>query len=162
MSLLFLGVLVSSVSLYFVKGSLAQKITEIQSMYDYLYHVHHKNHFKTMTHIAQSSYHLVHVYLTQYIFHNSKRIGKNLYEIEYTINCKPYRFLVKYKTGPSKYKKFLQSSGQDVSDRIFPFLGPNDDFHRIAYAPKDFGYETLTVEYLNGDVREFKVHDTIL
>lgn len=139
-----------------------EKYQELRSMYDYLYHVNHGSHLSTLFHIVQSTWSILRVYATQYVFHNSKRKAKNTYEIEYTINCRPYRFIVHYKPGPSKYKHFFVNETKDVSDIVFPFVGPNDDFHSIRYTPKDLGFDNLTIHFMNGDLREVKADEVIL
>ena len=162
MYLILATILTSAATLFFSKDYLTQKANEVRQMYNYLYLVNHEDHFKTIYHIAQSIYEFVRIYLTQYVFHNSKRVGKNIYEIEYTINCKSYRFLVKYKQGPSKYKSFMKDESTDVSERVMPFLGPNDNFHGISYTPQDLGFESLIVHYMDGNVRTFQKTEPLL
>lgn len=152
----------SSLVAYCAKDKIVEKYDNTKTMYNYLYHVNEESHFKTVIHIAQSTWELIRVYLTQYIFHNSKRIGKNLYDIEYTIHCKPYRFQTRYKLGPSKFKKFMKNESIDVSDLVFPYVGPNDDFHGLSYSPKDLGLEQLIIHYQDGQVKSFSEHEIIL
>jgi hypothetical protein len=143
------------------KDNCIEQFNSLKSMYIYLYRVHHDDHLHTIQHIITSTAEHVRIYLTQHVFHNSKRISKNLYEIEYTINCKSYRFRTKYKQGPSKYIQFMKNELTDVSDIIFPFVGPNDNFHNFTYTPKDFGLDTLTVHYMDGNVRNFASDEKI-
>lgn len=131
-------------------------------MYDYLYRSNQSDHTKTLLHLVKSTGELCRIYLTQYVFHNSKKIRKNVYEIEYTIHCKTFRFHTHYKPTPSKYHKFMKDDSTDISDIIFPFVGPNDDFHRIPYTPKCFGYDSMTILYLNGDKRFVDGHEYLL
>ena len=87
-------------------------------------------------------------------------ISRHVYEIRYQIHLRPYRFRVKYKMGPSPYQYFWNEDGQNITDQIVPYIGPNHDFHKIEYTPHDFGHRSILVEYLNGHrqlFREFEV-----
>ena len=143
---------------YCVRDKALENFKNAKAMYLYLYHVHDGSHVKTLCHIAGVSFEICKVYLTQTIFHNSTRIRKNVYDIEYAIGCKRYRFHVHYKLGPSRFRKFTTEDNVDISEMIFPYVGPNDDFHGIKYTPKDFGYNTIHVHYRGGEeemVKEF-------
>lgn len=156
------GVSFLAVVVYMTKDTIETKINEAKAMYDYLFRINHENHLRTIYHIAQSACVFCRIYLTQHVFHNFKKIGKNRYEIEYTIHCKTYRFQTAYSQGPSKYMKFMQNESVDVSDKIFPYVGPSDDFHRIPYTPANLGCSNLTVHYRNGEVKQVPDHIPII
>lgn len=132
---------------YCLRDKALEKYQHAKAMYLYLFRIHDASHVKTISHIIGVSHEICKVYLTQNIFHNSTRIRKNVYDIEYTIHCKRYRFHVQYKLGPSRFRQFIADENVDVSETLFPYVGPNDDFHGIRYTPKDFGYDRICVHY---------------
>lgn len=153
--LLLLGVM-----LYY-QQSLRQIWFESKECYQYLYSIHHQNHYKTICSIISTFENLIKTYLIQYVCTNSKMIKKGLYEIEYTIHLKTYKIRIPYKRGPSKYRAFLNHE-QNITSKIMPYVGPNDDFHNIPYTPNDFGYDHLTIEYSNGTIKQIEENSSIL
>jgi hypothetical protein len=135
-------------------------IQEGKYLYTYLYS-QQKSHLKTIQKCLELLSQFLYIYISQHFFYNSKIIKKNVYDIEYTINCKIYRFQIPYKKGPSKYLQFIDDNDQDVSLLLFSYVGPNDDFHQIKYKPSDFNFKSLTINYSDGSSNTFHENDVI-
>ena len=157
--LIFIG-LMASCGYYYHRDTIHQAVQG----YRYLCDVHHGSHWKTLLHLVASTGHLAKAYATQHFLHNSFLVKKGVYDIEYTIHLKTFRFRTTYQRGPCRYRTFTSSitsttstepDDVDVSLHLLPYVGPNHDFHRIAYTPKDFGYSNLSIHYHDGTVRTF-------
>lgn len=103
----------------------------------------------------------IYIYITQHVFHNSFMIKKHVYDIEYAINCKIYRFRTKYRMGPSKYREFIDDKGNNISEMMFQYLGPNDDFHKCEYRPSDFNCKSITIIYQDNTKKTYDQDDII-
>lgn len=126
--------------------------------YRYLYEMYHQSHLDTIRHLLSSGASLTKLYLTQYLFHNSNVVRKGVYDIEYTIHLKTFRFRTTYRKGPCRYRSFHTQVSEeeiDVSSNVFPYVGPNHDFHRIPYTPTELGYSNLIIHYDDGTSRVF-------
>ena len=116
---------------------------------------------KTLKLVLLFSYTLYKIKL-MFINSNSVVISKTCSEITY------YRGITQYKlryprniTGPRKIRKIITSSGTDITDIIFKYMGPDKDFHGIKTTPKLLGYqENIIVEYIN-KVVEYKPDEHI-
>ena len=135
-------------------------VNECKYIYNYLY-TQEKTHLKTIQKCLELLYSFLHVYMSQHYFNTSKIIKKNVYDIEYTINCRIYRFQIPYKKGPSKYLQFIDDQDNDVSLLLFSYVGPNDDFHKIEYKPSHFDLKSLTINYSDGSSKTFHENDII-
>lgn len=146
-------------------------IREYVDGYSYLCKMYGGSHVQTCTHLLQSVWTLLRAYLTQYVFHNSYLVKKGVYDIEYTIHLKTFRFRTGYKRGPCHYRAFFTSPSskteeeekeeKDVSTEMLPYVGPNHDFHGIKYTPQDFGYSNLTLHYADGSTQTFHATDVL-
>ena len=83
------------------------------------------------------------------------------YLVTYYIEQTVYKMFVKKKKGPKKVLLIHDEEQTDVSDMIFPYLGPCDNFHSIKYTPNFFNKKELVFEFSNGDERVFKHMDEI-
>jgi len=53
----------------------------------------------------------------------------------------------------------LQISDQDCNDvtsLVYPWVGPNSDFHKCEYTPEELGYTELTFQLSNGGEKIFQ------
>lgn len=152
--LLLFGIMV------YYKQSLQDLWHESRNSYQYLYNVHQQNHCKTICSLLKTCENIVKIYFIQNVCTNSKMIKKNLYEIEYTIHLKTYKIQIPCKRGPSKYRHFF-SHEQNITPAIMPYVGPNDDFHNILYTPNDFGYDSISIEYSDGTIKNLSADTPI-
>ena len=135
--------------------------SEYLKVYNYLLQKNNNNHLSVIHQLMKFTLNYLYIYISQHIFHNSILINKHIYDIEYSINCKIYRFRTSYKKGPSKYSQFIDHTGQDISEYIFKYVGPNDDFHNINYTPTDFNCSSMIIIYYNGTQQIFNSNDII-
>lgn len=161
------GLTVVGTALMMTSTQLQRRWREWRAFYAYVYEVHRQDHVATILHILQSACSVARIYITQYVFHNSTRKGKNLYEIEYSIHCQRYRMLVRFRPGPRRIRKFTlrhdDDHEEDVTDTVMPYFGPNQDFHGTVYTPRDFGFETaITMHLMNGTPCTFQVDEPIV
>lgn len=85
-------------------------------------------------------------------FNDSVReVGKNKYEVTYTIKGKTYKMIVKQFRGPSPVLQILDHNLNDRTDEILPYLGPNYDCkHAQEFDLEMFHVESLTFEFGDG------------
>jgi len=56
---------------------------------------------------------------------NVTKLDKGLYEVYYKIKGRRYRMLVSPERGPPKITHITDNNGEDVTDTVLPFMGPN-------------------------------------
>jgi len=134
---------------------------EYIGMYNYLLKKNDNNHLSVIHQFIQFIFNYIYIYISQNIFHNTIVIHKHIYDIEYSINCKIYRFRTSYKKGPSKYSQFIDDQGNDISEDLFKYVGPNDDFHNIDYTPNDFDCSSITIIYSDDTHKTFQNNDIL-
>jgi hypothetical protein len=93
---------------------------------------------------------------------NITKESKTKILIEYTYNNRSYKILSDLKRGPSKIVQFLEDGKLDVTDKILPFIGHNDDFHGIIYTPSQLGYKNLLILDIMGEEKYFGPDDNII
>lgn len=98
----------------------------------------------------------------QYMNNSIIKVGKNKYELTYIINGKMYKILVKPARGPVPILCVTDKNNNDITEKIIPYLGPNNDWHNEKYYPDFFNEEVLTFELLNGDKKIFRHSETII
>lgn len=103
--------------------------------------------------------------LIQYMNSSVVFIGKGKYRVTYVIKGKTYKMIVIPVRGPRKVLLVSNENQFDVSHEIFPYLGPEENFHNNNnnnYTPEFFGYHELIFEMTNGEEKIFKGDDNIL
>ena len=63
--------------------------------------------------------------------------------------------LVKPTLGPSPVSQLLDSKGNDISDKILPYLGPNYDWHKQKVTPDLLGYKRIIFLFLDDSVLSY-------
>lgn len=107
--------------------------------------------------IAKASY----ISFIQYMNNSVTPIqGGKSYEITYVINGKMYKLIVTPTRGPAPIMQISNDNGQDVTDIVLPYMGPQYDWHYREFAPKFFGYKSLTFELANGSERTYEDSDS--
>lgn len=70
---------------------------------------------------------------------------KNTYELKYIFQGREYSILLEMKRGPKRFVRVEDSIGNDVSEKVFATMGPNQDFHtNIAIPDEYFQYTYIT------------------
>jgi hypothetical protein len=97
----------------------------------------------------------------QYLNTSVVKITKGRYIISYVVNGKMYKMVVKPLRGPSPILQIINDNMEDVTEDIIPYLGPDNDFHKINYNPVFFNYDYLTFEMSNGNQINFSKNDVL-
>jgi len=99
--------------------------------------------------------------MLQYLNNSIVQIDKKTYEVTYVIRGKTYKMLVKPKKGPRKVLLVSDEKQEDVSYIIFPYLGPEENFHGKKMTPKFFGKEELVFQLSSGVEKVFRENEMI-
>lgn len=137
-------------------------LTQILSCFSYLYEKNDKCFFKTMINITEILISIVFLKLKP-TPKQLQCIGKNTIQV-YHCGEKEYKILTKIKRGPNKFNvvKIEDIFGDDVTKTIQPYMGPNEDWHRIPYTLGDFEQDKLTFILQNGERRTIEDINDIL
>jgi hypothetical protein len=98
----------------------------------------------------------------QYLNSTIVEIGKNTYELTYIINGVTYKMVLKPQRGPARVLLVFDGNQEDVSHEIFPYIGPEGDFHGKVYTPEVFNKKELVFQLSNGEEKIFKENDEII
>ena len=104
---------------------------------------------------------IIYISILQKFSKNLNKIKKNTYELSYSVNGKFFKYRFKLEKGPSKVLQIIDNNNNDVTLKIFPYLGPQYDFHQHKYTPKDFNYSELSFNLFNGKELTFKENEII-
>lgn len=91
--------------------------------------------------------------MLDYIIVNDKRvktISKNLYQLEYKINNKSYKMLIKPHRGPKLVETITDDLGNNITDIVLEYMGPCFDWHGYDIKPSFFNVNELHIEFSNG------------
>lgn len=99
--------------------------------------------------------------LIQYLNSSIVCLKNGQYLVTYVIKGKTYKMVVKPVRGPRKVIIVSDNNDEDVSYLIFPFLGPEENFHGKVYTPEFFDKEELIFELSNGSEKIFKADEEI-
>jgi hypothetical protein len=84
------------------------------------------------------------------------------YKVIYVIKGKTYKMIVKPTRGPRKVMLVHDGNQEDVSYLIFPYLGPEENFHGEIYTPRFFEMDELVFELSDGTEKVFHKDDDIV
>lgn len=135
-------------------------INDIHELYNVNYTIHNKSTYKaiveTISIISTMKWNSLKTY-----FSNVTQVTKRDYDISYSLNDQNYIIRIKASGMPKKILKIFNEEGKDVSDIIFPYLGPSEDFHNIPVNPKTFGFKELCFIQRHGEELRFKETERI-
>jgi hypothetical protein len=107
--------------------------------------------------IAKASY----ISFIQYMNNSVRPIeGGKSHELKYVINGKMYKLIVTPTRGPAPIMQISNDNGEDVTDIVLPYMGPQYDWHYREFAPRFFGYKSLTFELADGSERTYEDSDS--
>ena len=106
--------------------------------------------------------HALHVQIVQYLNQSARLIDKNNYEIEYIINGKIYKYITKVKKGPMPFYQIQDEVGDDITEFLLPYYGPNYDWHSTEFTPKFFKYNKIIFDMKDGSQKIFDEFDIII
>lgn len=81
--------------------------------------------------------------IIQYFNSSVTFIGNNKYVITYTVGGKIHKMLVKPNRGPSKIFSIHDENGENVSNIVGLYLGPEENFHKTLITPTFFNKKRL-------------------
>jgi hypothetical protein len=103
--------------------------------------------------IAKASY----ISFIQYMNNSVRPIeGGKSHELTYVINGKMYKLIVTPTRGPAPIMQISNDNGEDVTDIVLPYMGPQYDWHYREFAPRFFGYKSLTFELADGTEKTYE------
>ena len=100
--------------------------------------------------------------IIQYLNSTIIPIKNRKYKVTYVIKGKTYKMIVKPKRGPRKVILVYDEKQEDVSYLVFPYLGPEENFHGEIYTPTFFEREELVFELSDGSEKSFNGEDKII
>jgi len=86
---------------------------------------------------------------------------KNTYVLNYTLNGKQYGIMLKEVKGPQRISR-ITHDGEDVTDRVLYWMGPERNFHNLEYTPRDIGLGELQIEFIDGETLTIQRTETIV
>ncbi len=91
------------------------------------------------------------------------KVTSNVYTLDYKYLGKPYSLLLKVRRGPRQIQSIVDDEGNDVTEEVRPFLGPNENGHllHVPVTPILMGYPSLTLHTLKGETRTFRGEECI-
>lgn len=87
-----------------------------------------------------------------------KKVNKDLYEITYVLDEQEYKFYVKKKRGPKRLVSVLDEKGNNVTEDVRVYIGPNEDGHGYEITPSMMGYNKLRFEVVGGEIFTVDTH----
>ena len=100
--------------------------------------------------------------IIQYFNNTIVQLDVNKYLVTYIIKGNTYKIIVKNKRGPRNVLLVSDETETDISDLIFPYLGPEENFHGQVYTPNFFGKKELIFELSNGCEKIFRTNENIV
>lgn len=90
---------------------------------------------------------------TKFILKKSrtKLVNKNTYEINYALNDRKYKMHIYPITGPSMIMKIINENGDDITNIVLPYMGPEQNWHGKNFSPSFFDCKVLTFERFDGE-----------
>jgi hypothetical protein len=117
----------------------------------------HKNIFVIAKVSAQIILKSLTVSFFQFLNRNMRQLDKNTYELSYVVQGRLYKMLIKVKRGPRSVIQIIDEEGNDVSDHIYAYMGPMENFHgHKELTPAHLGRNTLTFFLDDGSERTFE------
>lgn len=80
----------------------------------------------------------------------TKKLDKKNYEVSYNINDKHYKFIVSHSSRPHNLSHINNEKGEDITNLLLPYLGPEYNWHNTKLTPNFFGYSKLVFYHLDG------------
>jgi hypothetical protein len=103
------------------------------------------------------------LYLTllQKLYWSVVHIRKNTYEIQYALHDRVYRVRTRTRRGPSQIVCVRDQCGEDITEELRSYLGPNEDFHGQTFRPCDMGCEEVRLLLRDGTEKVCKAGECI-
>ena len=95
----------------------------------------------------------IYVVLIQYMNNSVRRLDNKTYELTYVIKGRMYKMIVTPKRGPIPILLIINDLGEDVTNHVLPYMGPQYDWHGFRFNTQFFGCNSLT--FYMGDGTEW-------
>ena len=99
--------------------------------------------------------------ILQHLNNSIVQIDKKTYEVTYVIRGNTYKMIVTPRKGPRKVLLVSDEKQEDVSYMIFPYLGPEENFHGKKITPKFFEKDELIFQLSSGVEKVFHENEII-
>lgn len=87
---------------------------------------------------------------------------KHRFVLTYVADGRLYKMASARRKGPPLVLLVLDENGEDVSDLVIPFLGPERNWHKNSFTPNFWGKKRLVFELSDGRAETFEKNDTII
>lgn len=89
---------------------------------------------------------------------SDNKVGKNTYVVEYKLLGKKYKMIAKQRKGPCPITDIVDENGDDIMERVLPYMGPGYDWHGTKQHPplEIFNCTEIKITYLNGTTEILK------
>lgn len=88
------------------------------------------------------------------------RVRRNVYDVQYVLRDRVYKVRTQVRRVP-RVARVFDHEGEDVSDCVLAYLGPNEDFHGSPMTPGGLGYKGLLLRLRDGRGLAF-AHDDVI
>ena len=99
--------------------------------------------------------------LIQFVNRTVEYTSKNTVIVNYVVDGKKYSFPSRLSKSPNSVIMVYDEDTRDVTDLVFPFMGPYYDWHGNEFTPKFWNRTSLTFELTNGESKTFDSMETI-
>ena len=121
----------------------------------------HKGRARVAWHSLGLLVQVMYLGIVQWMNNSVRKIGKNKYLVQYTINGRLFKMVVWPRRGPVPVLQVSDEHRNDVTDAVVPYMGPAYDWHRRNVSPGTLGYASLLFELSNGESRFLNAGDVI-
>lgn len=97
----------------------------------------------------------------RFFLHKPNTIDKNTFQIDYHLNDKSYKIIIKNKKGPTPILQVLNTDNQDITEKILEYAGPQYNFHGYKFTPKFWNYQKLVFVLSTGEEKTFTENEFI-
>jgi hypothetical protein len=139
-------------------------MNELKKIY-LLYKLHRKNNSisKSFLKTFNTIFTICRISFSQYYLKNVHFITKNEYDIKYMFNGSYYKIKIKGSNNNNFIiDKIENDKNEDISLKMFEYLGPKFNFHNIEYRPIDFNHKMIKIYYTNNTFDIFEEKDIII
>lgn len=154
-----LAVLVALVAFY-KRDSFYQKYTDFRSI-NRLVSSQHSNLIRILFASLSIVFQLYWLKFIQFVNHTVEYTGKNTVIVNYVVDGKKYSFPSRLSKSPNPVIMVHDENLRDITELVFPFMGPYYDWHGNDFTPKFWNRASLTFELANGDSKTFASSETI-
>ena len=64
---------------------------------------------------------------------NTRKIGRNLYEVSYNIESNNYKMLIEPLKGPAPVLQISNNLNEDITTDVLSYMGPQYDWHSLSH-----------------------------